>query len=261
MPYKTRADGTQEWVPEDDRVDSEVDRITSKDNPLMLRAAQTGKSYAARRGLINSGLAAANAQTAVLDKALPMASQNASQTAAKNLSVQGYGEAKQLADVNAGHNASLATLQGKIQEGLLSKQFELQGVRDEALHGYDMESLTTQLNSQLQQLNLQLNSSERAQATDAMLRANESYMNTIAAIAQNPDIPATERSRIETMAASYRDRSTQLVASLYSVPMTWGSGGTTTSSTRPATYKNGNPRQVTTVQRSSGLPIKSGIGQ
>ena len=92
MPYETNPDGTQMWVPEDDRVDSEVARITAGNTPLMRQARAGARARAHRRGLMSTSLAAGAGEQAVISTALPMAQQNAQQTARKNLSRQQYGQ-------------------------------------------------------------------------------------------------------------------------------------------------------------------------
>lgn len=73
------------WVPEDDSVTTQVAAITAQDSPLMKQAATRGAQLANRRGLLNSSIASQAAQEAVIGAAAPIAGQNASQIAAKNL--------------------------------------------------------------------------------------------------------------------------------------------------------------------------------
>lgn len=75
------------WMPEDDSVATQVATLTSQDSPLMRQAATRGAQVANRRGLLNSSLAAQTAQDAVIGAATPIASQDASQIASKNLAV------------------------------------------------------------------------------------------------------------------------------------------------------------------------------
>lgn len=73
------------WVPEDDSVATQVATLTSQDSPLMKQAATRGTQLANRRGLLNSSISAQAAQEAVIGAATPIASQDASQLAQKNL--------------------------------------------------------------------------------------------------------------------------------------------------------------------------------
>jgi hypothetical protein len=58
-------------------VQNQVDSILSKDGPLMQRARTTAQEQMNGRGLINSSMAIEAGQAAMLDKALPMAQQDA----------------------------------------------------------------------------------------------------------------------------------------------------------------------------------------
>lgn len=64
--------------PTKDTVEGRIESIINKDSPLMTQAATRGKQYANTRGLLNSSIAAGATQQAVLDAALPIASQDAS---------------------------------------------------------------------------------------------------------------------------------------------------------------------------------------
>ena len=57
--------------------DQELNRITSQDNPLMQRARAEAAQFANRRGLGNSSIAAGAGAGAVVDRATPLALQNA----------------------------------------------------------------------------------------------------------------------------------------------------------------------------------------
>ncbi|TFH85275.1 DUF4214 domain-containing protein [Billgrantia azerbaijanica] len=64
-------------VGENETVQGLLGRILAEDSPLMQRAANQGTQQAARRGLLNSSMAAGAAQGAMIDRALPIASQDA----------------------------------------------------------------------------------------------------------------------------------------------------------------------------------------
>jgi hypothetical protein len=68
--YKMTADQT---------VEGRLDGIMAKDSPLMQRAATQGTQYANQRGLLNSSMAAGAAQGAMIDRATPIAQQDAQQ--------------------------------------------------------------------------------------------------------------------------------------------------------------------------------------
>jgi hypothetical protein len=89
MPFNSKG----EWETEDDSVASRVASLTAQDSPLMKQATGLGVRTANRRGLINSSISAGAARASQLSAAVPIASQDASQIASKNLArIQGdYG--------------------------------------------------------------------------------------------------------------------------------------------------------------------------
>jgi hypothetical protein len=119
--YSTSSSGGYKWEPQDDKVDAEVARITQSGSPLMRQAKADGYAAANKRGLINSSMAVGAAQQSVLNAALPMAQQNAQQTAAKNLSSQEYGQNRGLQEQKFGYDTSLSE-QGFRQNTALADQ-------------------------------------------------------------------------------------------------------------------------------------------
>lgn len=121
--YSPSATGGVQWTPQDDHVDTQVQRITAANSPLMQQARAQGQAGMARRGLLNSSMAVGAGQQAVLNTALPMAQQNAAQIAQKNLSAQQYGENRGLADQKFGFDTKLADQAYQNQRGLNEQQF------------------------------------------------------------------------------------------------------------------------------------------
>lgn len=80
MPFNER----NEWVPENDSVSGRVTELTAQDSPLMRQASGLGTRQANRRGLINSSISAGASRASTLAAAVPIASQEAGQIAAKN---------------------------------------------------------------------------------------------------------------------------------------------------------------------------------
>jgi hypothetical protein len=115
-------DSNGAWKPEDDSVATRVSRLTGADSPLMQRAQGNAMKAANRRGLINSTMAARAGAAAAIDAATPIASQDAAQTAQKNLQAQtdwaardrqllGGTQASDLSRQEAGQQGNLAVQQ------------------------------------------------------------------------------------------------------------------------------------------------------
>lgn len=78
-------DAEQTTLTDEQRVDMELARILEQDSPLMARARQDAMQQANRRGLQNTSMAVGMAQGAMVDRALPMAAQNAQQALQREL--------------------------------------------------------------------------------------------------------------------------------------------------------------------------------
>ncbi len=70
---------TVDFDPETDSVEGLVKNIIDEDSILMQQAAVRGKQFAHQRGLLNSSMAGQASQAAVLDRAIPIAQQDAAQ--------------------------------------------------------------------------------------------------------------------------------------------------------------------------------------
>jgi hypothetical protein len=73
----TYAPTTRQLNQQTDTVQGQVDSILSKDNPLMQRARTLATQQMAQRGLVNSSMAAGAGTAAMIDRATPIATQDA----------------------------------------------------------------------------------------------------------------------------------------------------------------------------------------
>lgn len=76
------------WESEDDSVATKVAALSAGTSPLMRQATAMGTQAAGRRGLLNSTMAGQAGTAAALGVAVPIASQDASQTFQKNVAAQ-----------------------------------------------------------------------------------------------------------------------------------------------------------------------------
>jgi hypothetical protein len=82
---------TRQVDPATQTVQGQVNSILAKDSPLMQRARTLATQQMAQRGLVNSSMAVGAGQAAMVDRALPMAQQDASAynaTAAENMAAR-----------------------------------------------------------------------------------------------------------------------------------------------------------------------------
>ncbi len=101
-------DGT--WSPESDSVETRVTSLMDKKNPLMIKAATGAKQWANKRGLLNSTMAAGAGTTAALNTVLPIASQDAKQTADKNITALDYSNRRGLLDTDLSSKERIASM-------------------------------------------------------------------------------------------------------------------------------------------------------
>ena len=71
--------GSSYGMTQDQTVEGRLGGILGQESPLMQRAATSGMQFANQRGLLNSSMAAGAAQGAMIDRAMPIAQQDAQQ--------------------------------------------------------------------------------------------------------------------------------------------------------------------------------------
>ena len=151
-------------------VNDQVNKTISQDGLLMRMAKAKGEQYAAGRGLSNSSIGAEASQRAIVDAALPIASQNA-------------GQAQQTA---------LTNLQFKNQTALNNQQNQATTARDETLFGYDQKNKATDFSNSLKTMSEQqkydlqkLNAQTQASKDLAAQQQQYTLTNTAKQVAAN----------------------------------------------------------------------------
>lgn len=237
-----------------DSVAKRVVDLTGSDSPLMQAAKTEGLKIANSRGLLNSSLAAGATQRAMLDAALPIASQDASQAYGKNQAARAfeYSMAQQdSAQEFAGRQSALdrdfardeAALDRTLQDSLLSKQIsanEAQQIRDinfregvaaadralrETLQSRDIAFQTSEraLDRGLQEklASWNLASSDRNAAAQFMTNMESIYQNMYQSILNNPNLSSSARNTYFSAAKAQRDSLYGLVEQVYNVDLDW----------------------------------------
>lgn len=290
-----------DFTQREDRVDRIAADMMKRDNPLMAKARASGMQVANRRGLLNSSLAAATAESAALDQVVPMAGQTAGQEFQKNRAGQDYGISRGLAaqasdlrreemkdaygydnallregaqqdrkgiwtssradrastKAEYGLRSDLSAQEAEQQRrgirtdyrerGRLSEQEAEQAVeamrreygmregfartqgridrraqsQDEGFRARQAE-FQREAEEKLARLNLSGDSKRLAQtALDASF---SNYEDNVRSILSNPDIPASERTRMIDASKQMLRRRTDLTAKLYKNDMEWPGG-------------------------------------
>lgn len=177
----TGYEATQGTVDSNQLASTQMNNITSQSSPLMERAKKTGILTAASRGMENSSIAAGAATGAMVDRAMPMAQQDASTYQQQSLTNQaainradefsaGTASTAQLAE--AGHAAQAASQEAS-QETAVSQFNADQQNRIETLNA-ELSTDVSKFNSQ------QLNQAEalNAQMQTATEQGNAEAYNT-----------------------------------------------------------------------------------
>lgn len=154
------------WQPEDDTVETRVTGLMSKNSGLMQQAKTAGLQQANARGLLSSSMAVGASQAEAYKPALQIASQDASQTAQKNLQAQGFKENR---TIQGDSIANQQTMQGRDieatkarQEADIKNQQQMQGTQIASTEKQQMADIA----AQKERLGLQLSYDERRALAD-----------------------------------------------------------------------------------------------
>jgi len=180
---------TGQWEMEDDNVATGVENIINSDSGLMKQAATSGKQYANKRGLLNSSMGSQASQAAVMNAAMPIAGQQASQTHTKNLAQM---------DINSANSLQ--------QNDIDAKQ----------------TLMNTDITSKENIANQNIASHDREKATSALAAMESVYSEMFKNISANSSIPAAERNKYNAHIGNLRDSSLNLVEQMYDIDLDWG---------------------------------------
>jgi hypothetical protein len=202
---------------EDDDVVNQMNKITSQDSDYMKLARTSGLQTANKRGLLNSSIAAGASQAEALRAAAPLAGQNASQAAQRNLArIQGYFDQRKQ-EAQFGHETGMQERQLTAAEEQQMKDIEARMT----MQGIDIESQKELQARQLQEsralaemniaaeserLGRQLTAQEEQQIRDLASRQNllETELASRESIAKQEWAAQLERLNISEEAANVR---------------------------------------------------------
>ena len=147
-------------------VNDQVNKTISQDGLLMRMAKANGEQYAAGRGLSNSSIGAEASQRAIVDAALPIASQNAGQAwksdesridRSHQLTMQGnqFGHEKGMAELQYKNSLGLLDAEGQQRLKELGVQSQYQKERDQLLHKNSLGMLDAEGQQRLKELGVQ----------------------------------------------------------------------------------------------------------
>ena len=184
-------------------VNDQVNKTISQDGLLMRMAKANGEQYAAGRGLSNSSIGAEASQRAIVDAALPIASQNAGQAwksdenridRSHQLTMQGnqFGHEKGMAELQYKNSLGLLDAEGQQRLKELGVQNQYTTQRDSTLFGYDQNNKATDFANSLKTMSEQqkndlakLNNQNAQQTAMAAQQQQYALTNTAKQVAAN----------------------------------------------------------------------------
>lgn len=236
-------DAQGRWKPEDQSVATKLTGLLASDSPYIKLARQGGMDVANRRGLQNSSIAAGTSEAAAIGAAAPIAAQDASQIAQQNLSFQGAGQASDLSKQESGQTASLAQQQADAALRAQTQSEAAATAAAAAQHGYQTDEQKAAAEAQLTygttiqgmqgaqaqtQQQGEAAIAARAQAIDAVTKANDIYNSGFTSLANNADLPADTRAQYLQNLIDTRNSSFDMIQQVYGIKLDWGQGGAAT---------------------------------
>lgn len=185
-------------------VAGQLNKITSEDSPTMQRAKTEGMLTAGRRGLQNSSIAAGTAMGAMVDRALPIAQQDANTNAVQSQKNQDALNQTELFNTDntvkrdtqldlikaqADESARLATLDNSLREGTSARLAELESNLRE---GTEIKLQNIRGDQAIDLMNTEAEYKERLQTSASAAAQAQQYQQTIASILSNDQMTATQ---------------------------------------------------------------------
>lgn len=246
MPW----DAQGRWIPEDDSVATRLTGMLGTNSTYMQQARAGGQRTAARRGLLNSSIAAGAGESAAIAAAAPIASQDAAQTFQRNQAVLeggiNYQNSSRLQQEQFAGQRGLNEQQNQQQLAVQAKEAEFQRQRDLLLQQGATESQLREfdqrtaeqirgLDADAARQTAALQSNERlgllssdTNILQSQIQANSQlssqYLSAFSQLANDPNIPAEVRNAYIAEFQRVMTQGQQLINVMRNTPLTWGPG-------------------------------------
>jgi hypothetical protein len=243
-----------------DSMADKVTEITSADSPLMRAAKTEGLKVANRRGMLNSSLAAGTTQRAMLDAALPIASQDAATAANKNAAARAFEYSMAAQDDSQAFAGTQADLDRKLSQAMqtqsidAAKEQQIRAIASQEGIAAADRALTREMQSSAQAFEASqaaltrdmqeklaqwdLNSADRNAAATMVTQMESLYQQRVSDINANTNLDADTRTKMLTSAKNLRDSQLDMVQQLYDVDLDWADIPITPA-TAPAASQSG----------------------
>lgn len=158
-------------VQPEDTVAWQMDKLLDEQSPYITQARQTGKEYAASRGLLNSSMGAQASQRAAIESALPIAQQDASTYFSQGINNQNLANQFALARQNAG-------MQGVMEMDRLKQTLDAEFARFNAEMDLKTESYNSTMGFEAVMTNRQQNEARKMALADLWFAGDQLEVNT-----------------------------------------------------------------------------------
>lgn len=217
------ANGT--WTPETTSVATKLDGLLSSNSPYIKAARASGTQQAARRGLMNSSIAAGAAESAAISAALPIASQDAQ-------AIENRNQTQLEGNINLNNSTKIQQMQGDQSKELAAINNAAEALRLKEQAGYQLTAQEAAQKATLEQQAQQIAASDRQALlaaetsrsnalTDAQASMTSNYLNAVSNLSGNAKLKAADRNayiaefqRVTGQSAAYQTAISKTVATL-----------------------------------------------
>ncbi len=210
-------------VPADSSVQTQLDRVLDTGGPLLTRARTRAAQTANRRGLLNSAMAVQAGEAAVLDVALPIASQTAQQLHQSGLSAEQIEATERLQERELGSRSELQAADIGSRETIAREAITSEETRAAAELASRQAISEAGIASTEKIAASNITAYDLEKATAAIAQFDKSYQEAFQTISQNEKIPAAARDKLLRHLAAVRDSNFNLVEQLYNISLEWTS--------------------------------------
>jgi hypothetical protein len=213
-------------------VAKEMTGLLARDSPLMVQARTQGMQTAASRGLLSSSMAAGAASGAMIDRAMPIAAQNAAQGAAANRSYQDFTQSGDLQGQQIAAQERLAandiTARQDIQQTDIAAQKELQAAdlaesaqRQATQIASDTSERGLDRGMQTRLAEMNLGAAEQSNAAGMLNAAQANYSMQFQGIMANTNMNAEQREAQIGLARRELDRRVAVTETFFAINIEW----------------------------------------
>lgn len=198
---------------------NQLDSILAANSSLMQRAATQGAQVANSRGLLNSSMAAEAAQGAMIDRATPLAQQDAQYWQNRGINEQQYGFQRGLNEQQFGFQSSLSDQQYEQQRGLNEQQYGNQRGLNEQGYQFDMGRMQQQFNNEMQRMGYAYELDQRNVPQNYAANISAQTLQNVQAIQADPNLePAAKQAAIKN-AIDMANANMSWAETFYNTPM------------------------------------------